>query len=168
MNREDAYSTLDAFVHHRSRTDWHGFSFEFHNYYMIVNGFVPLDVAKTLYYDSGESGQKDVRVAGHCGCPKPEEWIAWYDDNGRVLYTLQDKAEIDKLSDVMRQMLTIDSDKEIYVDNREKIGYGYITSYHVDSPGGLILLCRTIEQLARENRVSKLLLPHMRKTYTHP
>ncbi len=40
--------------------------------YWIVNGPVPLSLANKMY--ETEEGKKNVRVAGHCGCPPPEEW----------------------------------------------------------------------------------------------
>jgi len=40
--------------------------------YWMVSGPVPLDKAKIMYAD--EEGKSSVRVAGHCGCPPPEEW----------------------------------------------------------------------------------------------
>ncbi|KKM74719.1 hypothetical protein LCGC14_1397470 [marine sediment metagenome] len=45
-------------------------------YYWSVSGYVPLEVASKLYNDS--IGSKYVRVAGHCGCPRPEEWVLPY------------------------------------------------------------------------------------------
>jgi len=41
--------------------------------YWSVTGYVPLDTAVKMYRDP--IGKRDVRVAGHCGCPPPEEWI---------------------------------------------------------------------------------------------
>ena len=42
-------------------------------YYWVVDGDVPLEVAKELYYEV-PFGKEDIRVAGHCACPPPEEW----------------------------------------------------------------------------------------------
>ena len=41
-------------------------------YYWMVAGNVSLEVARIMY--ENPIGAKDVRVAGHCGCPPPEEW----------------------------------------------------------------------------------------------
>jgi len=41
-------------------------------YYWVVSGSVPLAVARELY--ANPIGKEDVRVAGHCGCPPPDEW----------------------------------------------------------------------------------------------
>lgn len=40
--------------------------------YWVVKGPMPLDAARALYADP--IGADDVRVAGHCGCPPPDEW----------------------------------------------------------------------------------------------
>jgi hypothetical protein len=55
--------------------------FIFHRawYYWIVVGRIHLDIAKKLY--ATELGQKSVRVAGHCGCPPPEQWV---DEEGYI------------------------------------------------------------------------------------
>lgn len=37
--------------------------------YWSVTGYVPLDTAVKMYRDP--IGKRDVRVAGHCGCPPP-------------------------------------------------------------------------------------------------
>lgn len=49
------------------------FTFQRAWYYWVVNGDVPLEVARELYYEV-PFGKEDIRVAGHCGCPPPEEW----------------------------------------------------------------------------------------------
>ena len=41
-------------------------------YYWMVKGPMPLEAAEEMY--KHEDGRKDVRVAGHCGCPLPAEW----------------------------------------------------------------------------------------------
>ena len=41
-------------------------------YYWAAEGPMPLDAARRLYVDP--VGRKDVRVAGHCGCPPPDGW----------------------------------------------------------------------------------------------
>jgi len=41
-------------------------------YYWVVEGYVPLDIAVEMY--ENPNGRKDIRVAGHCGCPHPIEW----------------------------------------------------------------------------------------------
>ena len=48
------------------------FTFERAWYYWIARGPMPLDMARRIYNDP--IGAQDVRVAGHCGCPPPDEW----------------------------------------------------------------------------------------------
>lgn len=43
--------------------------------YWVAKGPVPLRLARMLYADP--VGREDVRVAGHCGCPPPEEWAKY-------------------------------------------------------------------------------------------
>lgn len=42
-------------------------------YYWSVDGPMPLTAANEMYHHP--DGRHDVRVAGHCGCPPPSEWI---------------------------------------------------------------------------------------------
>lgn len=60
------------------------FTFERAWYYWVVKGDVPLEVARELYYEV-PFGKEDIRAAGHCGCPPPEEWAFPKDE---VLYRL--------------------------------------------------------------------------------
>jgi hypothetical protein len=53
----------------------HGWTFKRAWYYWIASGpALPFKYADAIHEVSG----KDVRVAGHCGCPSPREW---YGDN---------------------------------------------------------------------------------------
>ena len=42
-------------------------------YWVVYSVGMPLISAKELYEDP--VGRKDVRVAGHCGCPPPDKWL---------------------------------------------------------------------------------------------
>ena len=49
----------------------HGWGFQRAWYYWVAEGpGIPSDVAMKLHETHG----KEVRVAGHCGCPSPLEW----------------------------------------------------------------------------------------------
>lgn len=43
-------------------------------YYWEVKCDMPIHLAKEMYYEGGNIGRYDIRVAGHCGCPPPEHW----------------------------------------------------------------------------------------------
>jgi len=49
------------------------FKFERRWYCWTITGPVPLAAAREMYADP--VGRRDVRVAGHRGCPPPEEWV---------------------------------------------------------------------------------------------
>lgn len=71
------------------------FKFERAWYYWTVKGRVPLCVAKELYKDP--VGRTDIRVAGHCGCPRPRNpWVEWFGDDGKQLLPLSQKAEFER------------------------------------------------------------------------
>ena len=60
---EVPYSVVGQLSYFTFRRSWR---------YWMVDGNVPLEIAKEMY--AIEVGKKDVRVVGHCGCPPPEEW----------------------------------------------------------------------------------------------
>ena len=64
-------------------------------YYWRVAGKVPIDIARELYQNP--IGKTDVRVAGHCGCPPPDEWVNWYWADGREVLTTKTKLEFERL-----------------------------------------------------------------------
>lgn len=98
--------------------------------YWVVSGSVPLDVARILY--STDIGKKDVRVAGHCGCPPPEEWAFPKDE---VLYEL---GVYKKPSEEHPY-----GDSPTYGELAEMCNSGkiqeqrFVSSYHIDSQEGL-------------------------------
>lgn len=55
-------------------------------YYWVACGAVPLAIAEELYADP--IGRKDVRVAGHCGCPPPADWADHFDTDGKQLLAI--------------------------------------------------------------------------------
>lgn len=103
--------------------------------YWVVNGDVPLEIAKKLY--AHPEGQRSVRVAGHCMCPPPEEWLKFLDEQGRELITPKDDEEYRR---IMKDKVAADYDKTHRVsDNFERDGKGYIDLYHIDTQAGLLL-----------------------------
>lgn len=112
--------------------------------YWIVRGKVPLEMAKELY--KNEIGKKDVRVAGYCGCPPPEKWVTWFDDDGRELIGIKSMREIEKFR--KRNNLSQLEENLHAVPKRDfpKFGKPYVTSYHIDSQEGLNLFIKTLKQ----------------------
>jgi len=64
---------INFFKRHKLAIKIASFHFTRNWYYWIVSGYVPLDVAEIMY--ANPNGVKDIRAAGHCGCPPPSEQV---------------------------------------------------------------------------------------------
>lgn len=114
-------------------------------YYWVVDGNVPLVVAQELYKDS--VGRTDVRVAGHCLCPPPEDpWITWLDKDGKAGIPTKEKEEFDRLCG--KNLLDSSVlNKYRFSDDPAKDGFSsFITSYHIDTEIGLRLFADTLRK----------------------
>lgn len=109
-------------------------------YYWVVEGNVPLELAEAMY--ANEVGKKTVRVTGHCGCPPPKKWTTRIDDDGKEVADNKELKAIE--SDRIKESL-ISNPKYLWVDEPEKIGKLFITSYHIDSWEGLKLFADTVK-----------------------
>lgn len=125
-----------------------GFTFRRAWYYWIVKGPMPLEQAKALYADP--LGARDVRVAGHCGCPPPEEWAEWRDGQGREIAVDPDGSEQAKFENFVERYPRHRADAPRWVRDLSEVpdARAFVTSYHVDSDAGLRLLTDTIRSLA--------------------
>lgn len=127
-----------------------GFTFERAWYYWRVHGRMPLYLAEKMYADP--VGKSDVRVAGHCGCPPPDEWVEWWSSpiGGKRIISMKEREWVDKHleseSEPMRQVAERMDKEYLFSDSPESIlgMFPYVTSYHVDSQEGLNLIVRTI------------------------
>jgi hypothetical protein len=85
-----------------------GFNFRRAWTYWVVSGPVPLDIAKKLYEDP--EGKQSVRVAGHCGCPPPEEWAKTIGDKKYVTtYHIDTLNGLKLLADAVRDIKPIEA-----------------------------------------------------------
>ena len=112
-------------------------------YYWVARGRVPLDVAQRLYEDP--VGRKEVRVAGHCGCPPPEEWADWFDGDDVVVLDPNGEQERDYDMLIRKGALTTE-DKPRFAKSTDGL-QGYITIYHIDSEAGLRLFADAVRGL---------------------
>lgn len=117
-------------------------------YYWVVDGDVPLDVARELYADP--IGATDIRVAGHCGCPAPASpWVEWRMDDGKHVRSLKEKAKCDGLigsSSSLAVFAQETLDKCLFSDDPESISAkGYVTNYHIDSELGLYIFVQALK-----------------------
>lgn len=109
-------------------------------YYWVAKGRVPLDVARRLYAD--QVGQKDVRVAGHCGCPPPEEWTHYYDGDQMVVIDPDGSEEADYDRHIAKGWLTSDA-KPRFAKSADGLT-AFVESYHIDSAEGLRLFADAV------------------------
>ena len=67
-------------------------------YYWVVRGPVPLEVANDMYRHP--RGARDIRVAGHCGCPPPDKWAR---DEHVWSYHIDSQSGLNHFCDTLRQ-----------------------------------------------------------------
>jgi hypothetical protein len=126
-------------------------------YYWVVEGRVPLHVAQDLYEDP--VGKTDIRVAGHCACPPPEEWADYYDEKDDLLVHHSEKKQFEHFvknkqlpESVMQGKRFVKADElwspvkkhdtAVHIKPR-----GYVRSYHIDSEVGLRIFTDAIKKL---------------------
>jgi hypothetical protein len=97
-------------------------------YYWMVSGLVPYDAAVEMY--ENEYGKKDVRCAGHCGCPHPKD------------------QSLPKREDLHRLGLEGLTYGELYQMCNDGIikAPRFVRGYHIDSQIGLKLFVDTIKK----------------------
>lgn len=108
-------------------------------YYWVVHGEVPLKVAQKMYADP--MGKKDVRVAGHCGCPPPEEW-AFPKTEVLVklgIYKPPDDEHPYGQTPTYGELAKMCNSGEIKASR-------YVETYHIDSQEGLNLFVKTMKK----------------------
>lgn len=122
-----------------------GFHFSRAWKYWVVSGNVPLVVAQKLY--ENDLGKKDIRVAGHCGCPPPENpWLLWQTADGKKLVSSGEEDEFDLF--IKSGYLDPSVKDGIIFANIEdfpKLGEAYVDLYHIDSQAGLNLFVETLK-----------------------
>lgn len=136
-----------------------GFTFRRAWYYWIVEGPMPLDTANRLYADP--IGARDVRAAGHCGCPLPGEWAEYRDAAGVILEVDPDGKQQAEWEALIKRHPGI-GEREAkerpfrFVTSIASVpgAKGYVMSYHVDSAEGLRLIADAIRSLAAAEKAA--------------
>ena len=110
-------------------------------YYWVVSGLIPLSVAQEMY--AHPRGVKDIRVNGHCGCPPPEKWVVFCDDEGVLLAP---KAQLNEHQpgSKLHKLLTADESTR-WVEDPTK-GIAFINLYHIDSQSGFNFFVDTLKK----------------------
>ena len=118
-------------------------------YYWIVCGPMPLQQAEAMYAHA--DGARDVRVAGHCGCPPPREWAEWKGTDGVDLARDQDGSQLAAWLAFSARFPAVAGTAEpcrfVADPSAEPGAVAFVTSYHVDTAAGLRLLADTIKSL---------------------
>lgn len=127
----------------------HGFTFKRAWCYWVVEGPMPIAQARAMY--ATPVGARDVRVAGHCGCPPPDGWAEWKAADGKRLYAdPTGKREQEWREMVARHPELADEDhlfRHVSDPSKEPGAVAHVTSYHVDSAEGLRLLANCIRSM---------------------
>jgi hypothetical protein len=75
------------------------FTFSYQNYYWIVRGRVPIELAIKLYEDP--IGKTDIRSKGHCACPHPLKYgVEWYTYDGKKVISTDQEKRFKKLEHI--------------------------------------------------------------------
>jgi len=112
-------------------------------YYWSVDGMVPVEIAWEMYNDP--NGRNDVRVAGHCGCPPPEDpWVRYYDEDGNQLYPAEQEAEYRRL--VKKGIAREDRAIRFVTNPAAEATRTVVESYNIDTAVGLKLFVDTLRK----------------------
>ena len=127
-----------------------GFEFRRAWTYWVVQGQVPLAVARVLFADP--VGCTDVRVNGHCGCPAPAtpggDATYRHRQTGRVVQArisggIDQEAAWNRLVKEHRSLTSV-SDQFEFADDPAAVADPFVESYHIDTEVGLRLFVDTL------------------------
>ncbi len=122
------------------------FDFTFRNYYTVVDGKLPLEIANELYNDNFKG---DIRSGGDCGCREPSTWACAY--NGEIIVvtpkeTANVKEGIAKGSDMMKSFAA-NPKYQLCESETEYATYPrYVDTYHIDTELGLYIFVQTLRK----------------------
>lgn len=123
-------------------------------YYWVVEGPMPVAKARELYADP--CGREDIRVAGHAGCPEPEDpWLEYFAPDGKRVIPTKERTEFERFANSPTDTLRAVAERGIaefhFEDDRTKYP-AFVMQYHVDSELGLRLLADAIRSLDEQER----------------
>jgi hypothetical protein len=116
-------------------------------HYWVVSGKMPLNAAREMY--ANPNGVKDVRVAGHCGCPPPEEWEHWFNPKShREILNMKQKAQFEEYaksdSESIKEIAKAGLRDFDFAEDPSQVGEGFVDLYHIDTQEGLNLFTATV------------------------
>lgn len=126
------------------------FVITFYNYYFVVNGRVPLNVADELYAIE-PIGRTDIRSGGDCGCRPPATWATAR--NGEVIVVspketanMEDWAKKD--SEIAKQFIKNPQYQLCHTEEEYAKYPRFVDTYHIDSELGLYLFIQILKKHA--------------------
>jgi len=114
--------------------------------YWIVEGEVPLDIAKRLYADP--IGKPYIRADGHCGRVSPES-VCKYFLNGKQLISDPDGKEKEKFEYFINKGIfnkDLINKYQFVIDNTETYDYACVDCYHIDIQDALNLFIQMVRK----------------------
>lgn len=120
-----------------------------HSYYWIVNGPMPIAIARELY--AHPVGATDIRADGDCGCRPPDTWAEHYADDGVLLSSDPDgkqEALCKHLSESMTGFAASMAKRPVRFvrDAAAVAAKSFVESYHIDSELGLYVFVEAIKR----------------------
>lgn len=113
-------------------------------YYWIVDGDVPIEVARILWQDP--EGRATVRAFGYAGGSDPDDRVQWFDAEGNILSVDPTGEEERENAKLVARHPNIDMSDIRYVRSLDDVPdrRGVVGCYHVDDQAGLRLFADTI------------------------
>tara|TARA_S200002703_G_C3781584_1_gene240829 strand:- start:237 stop:764 length:528 start_codon:yes stop_codon:yes gene_type:complete len=107
---------------------------------------LPLSDAIKLH----EAHGKDVRVAGHCGAPPPQEWVKRYTTDGREVIHDPEGEQLEFFNRLEQEgSFELKAHKFLFVKDLIEAEYeAVIDCYHIDTQVGLNALANVLRDLA--------------------
>ncbi len=114
----------------------------------VVQGLVPLEVARELYGDP--VARKSLRVGGHAARPAPGQFATvWLDQDGNLRLPLGDKEETGEMLAVQYPAAHQRIEHGARVDFVADPGYsgrGFVDGYHIDTDDGLVVFAEMMRR----------------------
>lgn len=114
---------------------WLGFEFSFYNYYTVVNGRVPLELAKEIY-NKYPNNIYLIRVDGKHETKEPTEFGSTSSDRERI----NAASSYNEVASIIKNAKKLE-EKGIYHDMDSR----YINTYHIDTKEGLVVLITELQ-----------------------
>ena len=164
--KTDPHPACPLRVQGRLETRHGAFTFDRKSHYWEATGFVPLDIARALYYDGGEIGKEQIRAGGHRHSLPPEQFAVPRIEDRTALRSLHDLGLLKQHSaDADETVADWDPETDGWESldwetwptfNRvadlcnagSVVGDRFVGVYHIDSQAGVARVAEVIRDLS--------------------